>query len=95
MTYRSGRRRLDTEVVQTARAGPGSAPLVGRQRELAALVGAALSGPGGLTLVSGEAGSGKSRLLHEVAARAAAAGVRGVAGTRSPMAALSARWPRP
>jgi predicted ATPase len=53
-------------------------------RELSALVGAALSGPGGLTLVSGEAGSGKTRLLDEVAVRAHAAGARVLRGHAVP-----------
>ncbi|GAA4792003.1 hypothetical protein GCM10023200_29110 [Actinomycetospora chlora] len=66
------------------RARPGGAPLVGRERELSALVGAALSGPGGLVLVPGEAGSGKTRLLDEVAARARAAGVRVLRGHAVP-----------
>ncbi|MHC1560956.1 ATP-binding protein [Actinomycetospora sp. C-140] len=63
---------------------PGGAPLVGRADEIGALVGAALSGPGGVTLVSGEAGSGKTRLLEEVAARAAAAGARVLRGHAVP-----------
>ncbi|GLZ47454.1 hypothetical protein Acsp06_36390 [Actinomycetospora sp. NBRC 106375] len=63
---------------------PGGAPLVGRGDEIGALVGAALSGPGGVTLVSGEAGSGKTRLLEEVAARAAAAGARVLRGHAVP-----------
>jgi DNA-binding SARP family transcriptional activator len=48
-------------------------PLVGRQAELQALVrrvDAAMAGQGGMVLVAGEAGVGKTRLLHE-AARAA------------------------
>ncbi|MEJ2861922.1 ATP-binding protein [Actinomycetospora flava] len=64
--------------------GPGAAPLVGRDDELGALVGAALSGPGGVTLLSGEAGSGKTRLLDEVADRAARAGARVLRGHAVP-----------
>ncbi|WP_433781877.1 ATP-binding protein [Actinomycetospora sp. CA-101289] len=63
---------------------PGSAPLVGRDDEVSALVGAALSGPGGLGLVTGEAGSGKTRLLDEVAARVDAAGARVLRGHAVP-----------
>jgi DNA-binding SARP family transcriptional activator len=50
------------------------APLVGRQDARAEVMDAvegALAGAGGLVLVLGEAGQGKSRLLHEVAAGAA------------------------
>lgn len=65
-------------------AGPGAAPLTGRDDEVAALVGAALSGPGGVTLVAGEAGSGKTRLLDEVAVRVAAAGARVLRGHAVP-----------
>jgi DNA-binding CsgD family transcriptional regulator/tetratricopeptide (TPR) repeat protein len=63
---------------------PGSAPLVGRDAEVSALVGAALSGPGGLALVNGEAGSGKTRLLDEVATRVDAAGARVLRGHAVP-----------
>ncbi|MFC5140982.1 ATP-binding protein [Actinomycetospora rhizophila] len=65
-------------------AGPGSAPLVGRDDELGALVAAALSGGGGVTLLAGEAGSGKTRLLDEVADRAARAGARVLRGHAVP-----------
>ena len=64
--------------------GPGAARLVGRDDELGVLVAAALSGPGGVTLVTGEAGSGKTRLLDEVATRAAAAGARVLRGHAVP-----------
>ena len=56
------------------RALPGRAAFVGRAGELGSLVGLCRSGPGGVALLIGEAGSGKSRLLSEVAARAGAAG---------------------
>ncbi len=66
----------------------GSRVMVGRADELAAvrlLVDAAAAGSGAAVLVTGEAGIGKSRLLDEVAERAAAAGMvvlsgRAVAG---------------
>ncbi len=48
----------------------GDVPLVGREAERAALVGyleRALEGKGGLVLLEGEAGVGKTRLLQEVA----------------------------
>ncbi|MCX6466165.1 MAG: AAA family ATPase, partial [Pseudonocardiales bacterium] len=50
-------------------------PLVGRRAELTALVAACRSG--GVTLVTGEAGIGKTRLLDEVAARVGAGVLRG------------------
>jgi DNA-binding SARP family transcriptional activator/tetratricopeptide (TPR) repeat protein len=58
---------------------PDKLPLVGRRRELAELlrqVEAAVAASGGLTLVYGEAGVGKSRLLRELAANAQWRGVR-------------------
>jgi DNA-binding SARP family transcriptional activator/DNA-binding transcriptional ArsR family regulator len=50
--------------------GPGALPLVGREREraiLVALVERTIEGRGGLVLLEGEAGVGKTRLLQEVA----------------------------
>jgi DNA-binding SARP family transcriptional activator len=54
-------------------------PLTGRGAELAALVGAwaqARAGSGGIAIVEGEAGMGKTRLVAELAARAGADGAR-------------------
>ena len=54
-------------------------PFVGRERELIELestLGDLVGGKGGLVLVSGEAGIGKSRLCQEVADRAEARGVK-------------------
>jgi DNA-binding SARP family transcriptional activator/tetratricopeptide (TPR) repeat protein len=61
----------------------GMVPLVGRATELARLervLGDARHGRGGLATVSGEAGIGKTRLVQEVAARAAALGYQVVVG---------------
>lgn len=57
--------------------GPWLAPFVGRDRELSALLqrlAAAERGHGGVVLISGEPGVGKSRLLAEVAGRVRAEG---------------------
>ncbi len=59
------------------------APLVGRERELAALIerlAAARRGEGGVVLVAGEPGIGKTRLLSEFAARTRADGLCVLAG---------------
>jgi DNA-binding SARP family transcriptional activator len=54
---------------------PGSLPLTGRQRELGTLLRRwqeAMNGEGGMVLIAGEPGIGKSRLAAEFASRAAA-----------------------
>ncbi|GAA1267986.1 LuxR family transcriptional regulator [Kitasatospora nipponensis] len=70
-------------------AGSGGAPrrapaFVGRQRELAALLGAAHSRPA-VILVEGEAGIGKSRLVAEGAAELRREGVRVLTGACHPL----------
>ncbi|WP_456942617.1 ATP-binding protein [Geodermatophilus sp. SYSU D00525] len=58
-------------------------PLVGRATELATLLAAvdrAVAGRGAAVLVAGDAGVGKSRLLDELAGRAAARGLRVLTG---------------
>ncbi len=62
----------------SARRWPGASPpaFVGRDRELAALVEALASGPAAVVLIEGEAGIGKSRLLHEFLASPTAASRR-------------------
>ena len=75
---------------------PDRLPLVGRQSELAELlhqVEAAAEGSGGLTLVYGEAGVGKTRLLQEVARNAQWRGVRTVWGRCYELAAPPAYQP--
>jgi tetratricopeptide (TPR) repeat protein len=62
---------------------PPLTPLVGRDSEQANLrrsVDEALAGHGGLTVVAGEAGVGKSRLVAEIAGEAEARGMRVLAG---------------
>jgi predicted ATPase/DNA-binding SARP family transcriptional activator len=71
-------------------------PLVGRGAELAELlsrVEAAVEGSGGLTLVYGEAGVGKSRLLRELAENAQWRGMRAVWGRCYELAAPPAYQP--
>ncbi len=61
----------------------GRAPLVGREHELTVLTGylaAAATGDGGVALVCGEPGIGKTRLLAELAARARAMGATVLSG---------------
>ncbi len=65
---------------------PGALPLTGRDLEMGKLLrrwGEALAGRGGLVLIVGEAGIGKSRLAAEFAARATASGAL-VLGARCP-----------
>ena len=63
---------------------PQTSPLVGRRRELDAVVravAAATRGDGGCLLVTGEAGIGKSRLLAEAARVGREAGMVVLAGS--------------
>jgi class 3 adenylate cyclase/tetratricopeptide (TPR) repeat protein len=64
-------------------AAPGRTPYVGRAEELAALrqaVDRAVSGAGGVILIGGEAGLGKTRLVEEIAAVARTCGMFVVRG---------------
>ncbi len=74
----------------------GPAPLVGRDAELGLLVDrldAARAGRGGLVLLGGEPGIGKTRLLHELLAHATAAGVRTVSSRCREDGGAPASWP--
>jgi class 3 adenylate cyclase len=65
--------------IETAAADHGHAPLVGREGEMALLVGAledALSGRGHIVSIVGEAGLGKTRLVDELLADPRALGAR-------------------
>src|SRR5262249_11655534 len=73
-----GRTRLD---ISRAR---GLTPLVGRVAELTRLTAApqrALAGAGAVVMVSGEPGSGKSRLLYELLQRLESPGLREIEAT--------------
>jgi class 3 adenylate cyclase/tetratricopeptide (TPR) repeat protein len=73
-----------------------AAPLVGRERELAQLGASleeALSGRGGVVLLAGEPGIGKSRLADEVAARARGRGARILSGRCWEAGGAPAYWP--
>jgi tRNA A-37 threonylcarbamoyl transferase component Bud32 len=79
---------LDVETVTTRESLLQTAPLVGRERELARLEAAlrdALGGHGSTWLVAGESGVGKSRVLDELRTRGLVEGavvVRGQAASR-------------
>jgi DNA-binding CsgD family transcriptional regulator/tetratricopeptide (TPR) repeat protein len=71
-------------------------PLVGRARELrdgAALLAGVAAGRGGLLVVSGEAGIGKTRLAREIAGSALAAGIAVVWGRCVETEGAPAYWP--
>jgi len=78
-----------------AESGPSSA-FVGRQRELSELMNAledAIAGHGGLVVLAGEPGIGKSRLAEELASRARARGARVLIGRCWEAGGAPAYWP--
>lgn len=80
----------------TARSVPSAAALVGRTSELAQLrrtVEAVLDGGAAIALVEGEPGIGKSSLLEDIAAGAAARGARAVWGRCLDGAGTPSMWP--
>jgi DNA-binding CsgD family transcriptional regulator/tetratricopeptide (TPR) repeat protein len=77
-------------------AGGDQRSLVGRRAELAELLGrldAAVDGHGGLLLLAGEPGIGKTRLADEFASRAQAAGFRVAFGRSWEAGGAPAYWP--
>lgn len=79
-------------VVSTGLTDGGSVELVGRDKERAQLLGRVndlLDGRGGVVLVEGEAGIGKSRLIEEVVAGAQWRDVKVMIGTHSPTSSLT------
>ena len=96
-------RQLDPVVRHAASPAPAAPPgrtgtgvFVGRDRELSQLENAladARSGRGGLVLLSGEAGIGKSRLADELAGRAASDGMRALWGRCWEAGGAPAYWP--
>src|SRR6266550_4554163 len=78
--------------VETAATDRGRAPLVGREDEIALLVGAledALAGKGHIVSIVGEAGLGKTRLVDELLADPRALGARVARARCSPYDAIS------
>ncbi|HKP59599.1 MAG TPA: ATP-binding protein, partial [Polyangiales bacterium] len=70
--------------------------LIGRRRELAAvttMLDRAASGEGGLALVTGEPGIGKTRLLEELASRAAERGFVVTWGRAWELGSAPTYWP--
>jgi class 3 adenylate cyclase/tetratricopeptide (TPR) repeat protein len=84
VTWRSETDRLAAEATaEELTATPGRTPYVGRAQELAALreaVVRSVSGTGGVILIGGEAGLGKTRLVEEIAAVARTRGMFVVRG---------------
>ncbi|MDP9345281.1 MAG: AAA family ATPase, partial [Actinomycetota bacterium] len=89
-------RALDLADPVTPAAETSSAASVGRERELAELVGGleeAFAGRGRLFLLVGEPGVGKSRLAEELAADASARGARVLVGRCWEAGGAPAYWP--
>ena len=79
--------------------GVGRPALVGRADELAGMLRVCRSGPGGVTLLTGDAGSGKTRLLGEACRQAGLAGAMVLRGHAVPAGGafrpLWRLWPGP
>jgi DNA-binding SARP family transcriptional activator/tetratricopeptide (TPR) repeat protein len=87
---------LDLVEEYTSVADAGRGVFVGRERELAELLGGlddAFSGHGGLFLLVGEPGIGKSRLADELIARAKARGAQVLVGRCWEAGGAPAYWP--
>jgi DNA-binding SARP family transcriptional activator/tetratricopeptide (TPR) repeat protein len=86
---------LELRVLAEARRQSAS-PLIGRERELAVLLDGldeTLSGHGGLYVIAGEPGIGKSRLADELAARARESGAVTLFGRAWEAGGAPAYWP--
>ena len=87
---------LEHAAVDEAAPEPSRGVFVGRERELAELVGAledVLGGHGRLVLVAGEPGIGKSRLTDELIGQARGRGARSVVGRCWEAGGAPAYWP--
>ena len=84
VTWRSESEAVASEAIATGVAsGTGRTPFVGRSEERSLLrqaMSRAIAGGGGVALVAGEAGLGKTRLVDEIAAEAKASGMFVVRG---------------
>jgi DNA-binding SARP family transcriptional activator len=90
------RQEPSLELLEAAVAGPARGVFVGRERELGELLAGledALDGHGGVVLISGEPGIGKSRLTDELADLARKRGARILVGRAWEAGGAPAFWP--